>query len=492
MDARSPAILGSALVLGVAGDFLLRGGRLGIGFALWAWGALVVYLVLSRRMRVRFPADALPFAALAFICSALVAVRASPALTALNVVATLAAATLLSAQTRAGGLRRAPLLGYTVSIARVALHAIAGAFRPLARGLARLFGNLPTTRSRSLALLRGALLTAPALLFFGVLLLAADASFERVVLELIDIDVLTPLDHLLAVGVLTLGFAGVFHGRLEDREGGAADPPAAKSFPLGLVEVGMVVGALDLLFATFVTVQIPHFFGGADTLGSTPGLTAADYARRGFFELVIVEAMAVPVLLTGEAIMRGRSSWQVTAFRVLAGINVGLLGAIAASAALRLLLYRSAFGLTESRVYAGAVLVWLAAVLVVFVLTVLTGRHERFTYGTIMAGFAVLLVLNMVNPDALIASTNLARATRLGPSGVANHMPAFDVAYNAGLSEDAVPTLLNGSGSLSGRDRFRLLGELEKGQASSESGGWRTWNLGRVRADRTSIKAEPE
>jgi len=262
------------------------------------------------------------------------------------------------------------------------------------------------------------------------------------------------------------------------------DSRSPRSSSLGLVEAGMLVGALDLLFAAFVALQLPHFFGGSWTLASTPGLTAAEYARRGFFELILVEAVAVPILLGAEAIMRGTTGRHVTAFRILAGINLGLLGAIAASAALRLLLYRSAFGLTETRVYVGAVLAWLVAVLVILALTVLTGRHERFAFAAIIAGFVVLLALNAANPDRLIASTNLARAEKGVSVGARHTGGSFDVAYNSGLSADALPTLLGGMDSLDSADRIQLVELLRQRQISRGADGWRSWNLARQAAQR--------
>ena len=488
MDPRTPAVLGAALAVGAAGDLLLRGGALGVGFTMWAWGALVVYLALSRRMRVLFAGDVLPFAVLAFICSGLVAVRASPTLSALNICATLTAATLLSLRTRADSLRKAPVVDYIQGVATVALGAATGAFGPVASALAHVTTGMPNARSRGLALTRGALLTMPALVFFGILFLAADASFERLVVDIMTADAWTPANHLFMVAGITLVFAGVFHRRLTARRDESADPRSAGSSSLGLVEAGMLVGALDLLFAAFVALQIPHFFGGSWTLASTPGLTAAEYARRGFFELILVEAVAVPILLGAEAIVRSKGGRDVTAFRILAGINLGLLGAIAASAALRLLLYRSAFGLTETRVYVGAVLVWLVAVLVILALTVLTGGHERFAFAAIIAGFVVLLALNAANPDRLIASTNLARAGKGASFDAGNTGGSFDVAYNSGLSADALPTLLAGLDSLDSADKMRLAELLQQRQVSSGAAGWRSWNLARQRARSASYR----
>jgi Domain of unknown function (DUF4173) len=65
-------------------------------------------------------------------------------------------------------------------------------------------------------------------------------------------------------------------------------------FSLGIVEIGIVLGLLDLLFLTFVVIQVRYLFGGAGRVAATAGLTHTEYARRGFFELVTVTALALP------------------------------------------------------------------------------------------------------------------------------------------------------------------------------------------------------
>ena len=50
--------------------------------------------------------------------------------------------------------------------------------------------------------------------------------------------------------------------------------------------VAIVLAALDLLFLVFVLVQFRYLFGGDAVVQVTAGLSYADYARRGFFELV--------------------------------------------------------------------------------------------------------------------------------------------------------------------------------------------------------------
>src|SRR6185295_6990389 len=99
-------------------------------------------------------------------------------------------------------------------------------------------------------------------------------------------------------------------------------PARAIPFPdgaLGLTEVATALGALVLLFAAFVAVQLRYFFGGDALVQATAGMRYADYARRGFFELVTVSVLVLPVLLSANALLRRDKQVTDTVFRVLAG-----------------------------------------------------------------------------------------------------------------------------------------------------------------------------
>jgi hypothetical protein len=113
------------------------------------------------------------------------------------------------------------------------------------------------------------------------------------------------------------------------------------------------------------------------------------------------------------------------------------------------------------------VILWLGVLFVWFALTVLRGRRSLFAVGAVVAGFAATAALNVVDPDALIARTNLNR-------------PRVDVAYVAGLSDDAVPALLEELPSLRPDLRRALATELLK--RSGRADGWRSFNLARARA----------
>lgn len=255
---------------------------------------------------------------------------------------------------------------------------------------------------------------------------------------------------------------------------------ASRKFSLGAVEVGVVLGLLNVLFACFVVVQFRYFFGGAARVMSITELTYAEYARRGFFELTWVAGLVLPLLLITHALLQRRERPVVAEriFRTLAGTQVALLFVIMASAVARMRLYQSEYGLTELRLYTTAFMLWLGLVFVWFAWTVLVrGCRQRFACGALVAAFLTVGLLHLLNPDAYIVRANTAHA-RAGR--------AFDAAYAASLSADAVPALVSALPSLSRDERCLVTRELsQRWTRSVFDEDWRAWNLARSRAWRS-------
>jgi hypothetical protein len=268
----------------------------------------------------------------------------------------------------------------------------------------------------------------------------------------------------LIVGVWAWLAGGLLRDLLASREEGEAVPFARGRQGFGALEIGVALAFLDLLFLAFVVVQFRYLFGGSALVQSEAHLTYAEYARHGFFELVVVTGLTLPVLLLADWALAGRSS---RVFRWLAGALLVLLGVVIASALQRMRLYVQHFGLTELRLYATGVILWLAVVSAWFAVTVLRGRRHAFAVGALVAGFAATLALNVLSPDAFIARTNVTR-------------PAVDVTYLAGLSDDAVPTLVSHISRLPKAQQSKLAAALlARGPADDD---WRSWNRSRGRA----------
>jgi hypothetical protein len=267
------------------------------------------------------------------------------------------------------------------------------------------------------------------------------------------------------------------------REQSSGEPPVAKQasaqgFSLGAVEVGVVLGLLNVLFACFVVVQFRYFFGGAARVMSITELTYSEYARRGFFELTWVAGLVLPLLLGAHALLRKDSPAAGRIFRPLAGAQIALLFVIMASAVARMRLYQSEYGLTELRFYTTAFMLWLGLVFVWFTWTVLVqNARQRFACGALVAAFVTNGLLHLVNPDAYIVRANAAHA-RAGRS--------FDAVYAASLSADAVPAIISVLPSLNGGERCYVERALLQGWTSAAvyDEDWRSWNFARWRARR--------
>ena len=215
--------------------------------------------------------------------------------------------------------------------------------------------------------------------------MSADAVFAELVLNVVRIDFELIASHLLLFSVSAWLATGYLRGFLTGTElpplrGLWRDDALLGLVPrrptLGITEVATALAALDLLFLLFVIVQFRYLFGGDALVQVTPDLTYAEYARRGFFELVFAVFLVVPVLLAADWLLARRQRRDDLVFRALAGVQIGLVLAITASALHRLRLYHASYGLTESRFYAMVLLIWIGAMLLWLAATVLRGRRD--------------------------------------------------------------------------------------------------------------------
>lgn len=459
-------VLCVGLLLGLWADRLLWAGPLGPGLALWLGLLGATAALLARTHGLRWTRATAIWAAVAVLAGAGTAWRDAPALRLLflGVVVLAGSQVLLEARGRRFG--RTRVADHVYGMVLVPAIGGLGALSLLSRA------TLPAgPERRAAALGRGVLLALGPLTVFSVLFVAADPGFERLAGRLVpDVDELAP--HLFLVAFFGWIGAGLLGGVLP---GSRANPLRILRPPrIGIEETAVVLGLVASLFTVFVALQFSYLFGGLDTLQAMSGVTLAEYARRGFFELVAVGGLVLALLLTvGAAAPRGAGRWV---FRSLAALLIGLVLCVLASAALRLRLYVAEFGLTTSRLYAAAVMVWLAATLALYAGTVVRGRPRRFASGALTAGIAAVFALAAVNPDALVARTNLER-----PSD-----RPVDGAYLASLGADAVPAVLDHLDELEADTRCRVARRLlgRWGPEADRESDWRTYNAGIAGAGR--------
>lgn len=468
--------LAAALVLGVLGDTLLRETPWGLNVALWLLAVAATVVAVARFFGWMLRGDAPWLLAAAFLFAAFLAWRASATLAVLNLGTSLTCLALAAG--RSPAIRRAGVLRYLVEPALLVGQAFAAVFMLAIEDVD--WKEIPRGRwsQQTVAVLRGLAVALPLLLLFGGLFAAADAVFENLVTGIVDVE--QPLTHVFVTLVAAWVAAGFLRHVLAERTPAAAADDEPRPPLLGAVETTIALALLDALFLAFVLVQLRYLFGGDERVQEVAGLTYAEYARRGFFELVAVALLVVPLLLVADCLVRRGTRRHLLLFRTLASALVVLLLVVMASALERMRIYVDAYGLTELRVYTTAFMLWLGFVALWLLATVLRGRRPRFAFGSFVAALVTLVALNAMNPDATIARVNLDHA---------DSAVGFDYAYASDLGADAVPTLLARYDEL-GRDA-RVMVACEVLDESREQ-GWRSWNWGRSRAQQAAGAMLPQ
>ncbi|MDQ7794498.1 MAG: DUF4173 domain-containing protein [bacterium] len=467
VSRRWPEVLAIALAVAIAGDVLLRPWPWGIGAVLWMTLVLAGLAAATRRAGIR-QRDGAWFMALAAFFAGALAWRDAGFLRFLNVLALLV--TLGFAVSRNGRVAtaQAGVADLAGDLLRSGWAAASGCFSLLSDEAGRDLRR----RATVLAGLRGLALAIPLLVVFGAVLVSADPVFSALVL---GSNLPRAASHLLVVMLLAWGGAGALREALSGRPWILPAAVTARRPWLGAVEFGVILGLLDALFLAFVVVQFRYLFGGASLIAVVPHLTYAQYARRGFFELVAAVALTLGVLLLAHWLLRPGDRAAGRVYRALAGAMVGLVMVIVGSGFYRMGIYFAHFGLTPARLYATVFMAGLAATLVWFSATALRGRRASFAIGGLVAGLAVVVLLNFLNPDHLVTRVNVARS-------VAGH--PVDAWHLMSLSADAVPGLVASLDALPERYRpmvaARLLGWWGRGAQPD----WRTWNWGRAAARR--------
>ncbi len=534
-------ILLPALGLGVAGKYLLgdtiyHHAPSGAGFSVWVLLNLMAAVLIVKVVRQKSLPALLFLIPAAFAAVGYSAVD-SPWLQAMDLSVMALSVSFSCFAVASGGPIFTGVAGVFTAIFTGTYLPIFGAIDLFCYDLS--YKGLISAKQKPLlaAICKGAVIAAPLLLVFTGLFCAADQKFSYLVTHLLNFNIADAFVDTVVVTSLTAGSAGILrtlglisndnplkngprdipntdsepesqnsqdssppsttnasntsnlraslnvpdgHGRMSIQDSiaqstyqrsvdGAQESIKAK---LGFIECATGLTLINLLFASFVVVQIRYLFGGAATIAATSGLNYSEYARHGFFELCTVASLVLPLLLIADAVCLRQSNKTQITFKVLSATLIALVMVVMVSAMQRMQLYTSEYGLSELRFYTQAFMVWLATVCVIFVGTVLRANRGLFAKLSYGAGLISIAALHIINPDALIQRTNLPMAK----------LQKYDTAYALTLSNDGIPSLLNGLAQLPGQQQREIADCLLSRRSGAWHTDWRAFNWSRMQA----------
>ncbi len=322
-------------------------------------------------------------------------------------------------------------------------------------------------RSRLLPMLKTVGVTVVLLVVFGALFAGADAAFADLLGDLTpDVKVTdVPLRFLLlALGTLFALCAAWSAAAPRRWDRIEVKPGRARR----RVEWALPLVVLAALFAAFNAVQLTVLFGGYGKVLDKTGLTYAEYARQGFWQLLVVTVLTVVVIaLALRWAPRGTERDRLLVRSVLGTICVLTL-VVVASALRRMDLYVDAYGLTRLRISVAGVELWLGLLIVLVMAAGLFGARW-LPRAVVVSAAASVLVFGLVSPDALIADQQVSRYQSTGK---------IDLAYLRNLSADAVPEL----DRLPEPQRSCALEKIVEHLYEDGTEAWFTTSLGEVRA----------
>jgi hypothetical protein len=503
--ARAALLYG--LAIGVGADALMRDGPVGLGFFIWiALCGLALVGMISRAGHV-VRRETVGWLGTAVLFAALTAWRNDEALQFFNVVSALVSlgiAATVAAGRPFASIFAARVRDFVEAALRMVADAVVGVLILVTRDRALVSGDHGTRRAYTIV--RSIALTVPVLIVFLLLLRSADPVFASLV-ALPDWEFDVVMSHIVITGFFAWASAGwirraIAASNAAVRRSDSADEGQAPIAGIGITEITVLLASLGVLFALFVAVQVGWLFGGETMIRERTNLTIAQYARRGFFELVWVTLLIIPVLLATRTLLPAKPA-ERRRHSQLALPLVGLVALILVSALYRMNMYVSYFGLTTDRLFATVFTLWLGVVLAWLAWTVLRERGTPFVGGAVVAGLFGLAVLNVIDPNAIVARTNLSRE----PLAVSTPVPiegqtgtdtlryrGVDLAYLSRLTDGAVPLVI---AAVEGAPAASPAGDASRTESRcaaarqiafhqrhvtasqlAREAHWRTWNFG--------------
>jgi hypothetical protein len=455
-------LLGAAVAVGITTAVVLPLDRPGIG---WFVAAVVAAVVVAAVARHAYRLDPAPHAPRAYAVDAawalaavalagVAAVRDAEWLVALCLLAAPCAASIAVA-----GRHFRSLVFSALAVPLAAMRALPWVVRALWAARQGAGGQGARTVVAGAV---GLCLVA----VFAPLLASADPAFARLLDGLMptvdDAGVARAFLFVLSAGaVLGAGF-------LLTAPPAPPGPRASDPARLRRVEWALPIGLLVALFGLFVGVQLATLFGSDDYVRRTTGLTYAEYARGGFWQLLVVTVLALGVVLLASRYAptptRADRTWKRTLLAALAVLTL----VIVASALRRMWLYQEAYGFTTLRLVVLTCELWLGACFLLVLVAVLRLRARPVVREMAAAGVVALLALAAINPDGFVAAYNVDRYAATGQ---------LDTWYLGTLSADAVPALVQ----LPQQQRCEVLPSIAAVMGGPED-DWTGWNASRTAA----------
>ena len=387
-----------ALVAGIIFDYLFFGKAIGVSYPLFVVVFYCLFWVASRR-QVSFQ---ISFGWFLFIpillLSAAFALHSNPVLLDRNFVLI---PLLLLVQTTL------LVYGYEWSsvrcvirfIGRLNHHIFANVPKVLLEliSLAKAVDEIAPEKRKTLKnIFIGLIISVPLLIIVIPLLASADTVFQKFLADILkpleSIGSIPLAEHVGVIGIITALLFGYLAVVLKAKVEGVSVQVGRGTGGSDATIVVTVLVMVNAIYILFCAIQFTYLFGGEEVIRSIPDYTYAEYARRGFSELIVVTVINLSILLIGLHVTKndGKLDRLVLVLRCLLVLCTVIM---LYSAHLRLKLYEEAYGYTHARIFAHT---FIGLLFVLFMLTLYKFWQREFP---LLKAFAIAALPYLYHPE---------------------------------------------------------------------------------------------
>lgn len=239
-----------------------------------------------------------------------------------------------------------------------------------------------------------------------------------------------------------------------------------------VIVINILTASVLAVYTLFIAIQFRYLFSS----GELPyGLNYAEYARRGFFELVFLSVLNIALILAAIFLLRDKiyaekSKGALFTKTMLVYLCV-ITGVLLVSSFYRMSLYDSAYGFTRLRILVNMFLVFEAVGLLATLVYILKHSFNiLLVYAAI--GLCYYMTVNVVKIDKIIAEKNV-------DMYFAGQVESLDINYLTRLSADVVPEMIRLIDDAEDEARYRAIRYLDDitQMYENRTKNWQSYNL---------------
>lgn len=256
-------------------------------------------------------------------------------------------------------------------------------------------------------ILIGVVIALPVLMVVLRLLMAADSEFERIIGGIPNWFTVLDAEKILRffiVLIATLGFFGFMQVLLIKHIHVMKQQDQTGKFKLdGIISITVLV-LINMVYILFTLVQFKYFFSG--TLQEN--YTYAEYARKGFFELLFVTLINLSITIVVITLVE-RTSMVIRRFiQIMLTILVLSSSVMLSSAFLRMGMYEEAYGYTFTRVLVHSFMIFLV---IIFAYTLVKIWVEKLSllHFYFISSLIYYTAITVVDLDKFVVKENMNR-----------------------------------------------------------------------------------